>query len=281
MLPPDPYYQYDQPSQPGEVDHTGDYSTPTPTNPLPEIPGQVFYPSQGGTPLPMPYDDRDPTEQVAPAYQPPTVPVPYTERRANSVPAGLPYPPAPVYPAYQPYPLPAPAPPQIVYVRQRRPGWCSMSCSILAILLLMTCGLVGFGIYRGVTSALQTAGETIPARITLLAFCAAETNQDYSAAYQQFSSRLQQQVSVNAFTQQSQQLDQQDGVVTACARSNNSPDATTASSVTIEVNVTRTFSAASTAANADKHTLTDGTIVVVQEGSDWYIDQIATSLNLL
>jgi hypothetical protein len=142
----------------------------------------------------------------------------------------------------------------------------------------MTCGLVGLGIFRGVSSALQLASKTIPARITLTVFCTAEMNQDYHDAYHQFSSGFQQQVSEATFTQQSQQLDQQDGQITACARSNSSTDTASGKSATLQVDVSRS-SADSTGASSstDYH----GSIVFVQEGSDWHIDQIAGTLSLL
>jgi hypothetical protein len=183
------------------------------------------------------------------------------------------------HPAHvQPYVTPpvyqTPAQPQIIYVRERRPSVFSITCSILAILVLMTCGLVGLGIYRYVTSAVQLASKTIPARGTLLAFCVAEMTGNYDNAYQQFSSGLQQQVSETAFTQGSQQHDQQNGKVTACARSNSSVDTASGNTATMQVDVTR-------ASLDGTSTHYSGSIVFVQEGSDMHIDQIASALDLL
>jgi hypothetical protein len=256
MLPPDPYHQSDQPGRPDAVDHTDDYPTPPP---LP------YYRTPDNSPLPLPYDDRDATYPVTPDYQPPAIPAPYPQRAGN----GLPYAPPP---AYQP-----PVQPQIIYVRERRPSLFSISCSILSILLLMTCGLVGLGIFRGVTSALQLASKTIPARITLAVFCTAEMHQDYHDAYQQFSSLLQQQVSDDTFTQDSQQLDQQNGLITTCSRSNNSVDTGSADTATLHVDITRTITddTGTSTLNASH-----GTITFVQEGSDWHIEHIDTSLGL-
>jgi hypothetical protein len=168
--------------------------------------------------------------------------------------------------------------PQIIYVRERRPSVFSITCSILAILLLMSCGLVGLGIFRGVTSALQLASKTIPSRITLSVFCAEEVNQDYHDAYQQFSASLQQQVTESAFTQGSRQLDQQNGQITACTRSNSSVDTSSGNTATLQVDVTRTSTDNSGASSSTDY---NGSIVFVQEGSDWHIDQIAGSLVLL
>ena len=267
MLPPDPYHQSDQTDKLDAVEHIDDYPTP-PAGGWGASPGQPYYRPDVNSPLPLPYDDRDPTYEATPTSPPPALPVPYQQRPAHV----QPYAPPPLYqpPVYQP---PAQQP-QVIYVRERRPSVFSITCSIVTILVLMTCGLVGLGIFRGVTSAVQLASKTIPARITLTAFCAAETYQAYHEAYQQFSSNLQQQVSESAFMQGSQQLDQQNGKITACARSNSSVDTASGNNATLEVNVTRT---------SIDGTSTDysGSIVFVQEGNDWHIDQIASTLGLL
>jgi hypothetical protein len=181
----------------------------------------------------------------------------------------------PIYhPPVQPPPVQQP---QVIYVRERRPSVFSITCSILTILLLMTCGLVGLGIYRGVTSTIELASKTIPSRFTLTFFCTAEMNQDYHDAYQQFSSGFQQQVSEATFTQESRQLDQQNGPVTACARSNSSVDAGSGNTATLQVDITRTSTDSSGASSStDYH----GPIVFVQEGGNWHIDQIAGTLGL-
>jgi len=175
----------------------------------------------------------------------------------------------PVYlPPAQPYPQP------VVYVQQRRSGWLSISCSVLVIILLMTCGLVGVVIYRDITSAVGQASKTIPARFTLVFFCGAEVSQQYSTAYQQFSTDLQQQVAADKFTQDSQQLDQTNGTVTACARSSSSSDIVSGSTVTMQVDVTRT-------PTVGQNNVSHGSIVLVQEGNNWRIDQIDASLGLM
>jgi hypothetical protein len=272
MLPPDPYHQSDQTDQPDAVEQTDEYPTP-PAPGRRASPSQPYYTPPGNSPLPLPYDDRDPTYQATPTYPSPAFPVPYQQRPPHMQPYA---PPPPVHhpPVYQP---PAQQP-QVIYVRERRPSLFSITCSILTILLLMTCGLVGLGIFRGVTSSLQLASKTIPSRFTLTVFCAAEMNQDYHNAYQQFSSSLQQQVSESAFTQGSQLLDQQNGQVTACTRSNSSVDTGSGNTATLQIDVTRT-STDSTGASSptDYH----GSIVFVQEGNDWHIDQIASTLGLL
>jgi hypothetical protein len=267
MLPPDPYHQSDEIDQPDAVERTGEYPTP-PAPGRRASPSQPYYTPPGNSPLPLPYDDRDPTYQSMPTYLPPAFPAPSQERPAHV----QPYAPPPVHqpPVHQP---------QVIYVRERRPSLFSITCSILAILLLMTCGLVSLGIFRGVTSSLQLASKTVPSRITLTVFCAEETNQDYHDAYQQFSSNLQQQqVSESAFIQGSHQLDQENGQITACARTDSSVDSGSGNSATLQVDVTRTSTDnTGTSSSTDYH----GSIVFVQEGSNWHIDQIASTLGLL
>jgi hypothetical protein len=266
MLPPDPYHHSDKTDQPDAVERTDEYPTP-PAGGWRASPSQLYNTPPGNSPLPLPYEDGDPTYQAMPTYPPPALPAPYQERPAHV----QPYAPPPVH-------QPPVQPPQIIYVRERRPSLFSITCSILAILLLMTCGLVGLGIFRGVTSSLQLASKTVPSRITLTVFCAAEMNQDYHDAYQRFSSSLQQQVSESAFTEGSQQLDQENGQITACARSNSSVDIGSGNSATLQVDVTRgSIDNTGASSSTDYH----GSIVFVQEGSDWHIDQIASTLGLL
>jgi hypothetical protein len=270
MLPPDPYHQSDQTDQPDVVEQTDEYPTP-PAPGRRASPSQPYYTPPDNSPLPLPYDDSDPTYQATPTYPSSALPVPYQQRPAHV----QPYAPPPVYqpPVYQP---PAQQP-QIIYVRERRPSLFSITCSILTILLLMTCGLVSLAIYLGVTSSLQLASKTIPSRITLTVFCAAEMNQDYHYAYQQVSSNLQQQISESTFTQESQQLDQEDGPVTACARSNSSVDTASGNTATLQVDVTRTSTdSTGTSTPTNYH----GSIVFVQEGNNWHIDQIGSTLGL-
>jgi hypothetical protein len=275
MLPPDPYHQSDQSDQPDAVEQTDDY--PTPPSPGGRArASQLYYTPPDNSPLPLPYDDRDPTYQSMPTPPPPALPVPNQQRPARMQPYVQP----PIYhPPAQPPPVQQPPaqPPQVIYVRERRPSVFSITCSILTILLLMTCGLVGLGIFRGATSAVELASKTIPSRFTLTFFCMAEMNKDYHNAYQQLSSGFQQLVSETTFTQESRQLDQQNGPVTACARSNSSVDTGSGNTAMLQVDVTRTSTDSTGASSStDYH----GSIIFVQEGGNWHIDQIAGTLGL-
>ena len=138
----------------------------------------------------------------------------------------------------------------------------------------MTCGLLGLAIFHGVATVLETAGKTVPARITIVTFCYDETIHDYNSAYQQFSSQLQQQMSESDFESGSNQLDEQVGGITTCSRADSSKDATDGNTVTIDVDVSRISSSGTS-------TATHGSIVVVEEGSDWRINGIDTTLDLL
>jgi hypothetical protein len=171
------------------------------------------------------------------------------------------YPPPPIY--VQPPPQP-----QIVYVPERRPSWFSISCRILAIVLLMACGLIGLGIFRGVTSFLDALSKTVPARLTVVDFCNHVQSQDYQSAYADLSSQLQQQVSASAFQQTSQALDLEHGSITGCTQSNTSSDTVNGDTVTIALNVSR---------GSIYYT---GNVEVVKQGNDWRINAIDTSLDL-
>ena len=291
MRPPD---QSDNPSNPDNSDDSAVYDAYDNGGGAPLSP---YHAPQDNTPLPLPYDDLDPTYQQPPTYQPPVYQQPQpqpptysrTQRATSGPPPMLPVPyqqngqPVLPYPppiTYQAAPQPYPAP--VVHVHQRR-SWFSITCSVLLILLLMFCGLVGVGIYNGVVNAghaLQTAGVTLPAYGTLVAFCGAEQTQQYGAAYQQFSSQLQQQITEDQFTQHAQQLDQQNGAITSCGQHSGSNATVNGNSVTIVVDITRTYGG-DTGANAGKHQAFQGNITLIQEGNDWHINQIDTSLGLV
>jgi|GEM_PF-1127600 hypothetical protein len=292
MRPPD---QSDTTGNTSNTDDSAAYNDDG-TAPLP--PYSPHHAPQDDTPLPLPYDDLDPTYQQPPTYRPPVYqqppPHPPTYSRTQRATSGqqqpmlpvpyqhngqpvLPYPPPIIYQA-APQPIPAP----VVHVHQRR-SWFSITCSVLVILLLMFCGVIGVGIYNGVVNAghaIQTAGATLPAYGTLVTFCGAEQTQQYGLAYQQFSSQLQQQITEDQFTQHAQQLDQQNGTITSCGQHSGSNATVSGNSVTIEVDVTRTFGS-DAGGNAGKHQAFQGNITLVQEGNDWHINQIDTSLGLV
>ena len=177
MFPPDPYGQFDEQPTPDATQRPDSQPTTVPRTPSQSHP--YHEPRAGGAPLPLPYDDYDPTYKDTPPHQPPV----YQEQQPSTYPEAEPTPRGlrrifrarqprasrgQVYappPNYQPPIVYQPQPPpqqQIIYVRERRPSFFSISCSILAILLLMACGLTGVVIYRGVTNALQT----VPANVT-------------------------------------------------------------------------------------------------------------------
>jgi len=269
MLPPNPPDPYNQSGQTGATEHFDTHSAPAsgqgPGTPHP------YRGAQADTPLPLPYDDYDPTYQTPPPRPPqpsPTYPeaglIPYGQPPAHPVPyqqhgrGGQAYAPPPIY--VQPPPQP-----QVIYVPERRPSWFSLSCRILAIILLMACGLIGLGIFRGVTSFLETESKAVPAHITVSAFCAEVQSQNYQSAYGDLSSQLQQQVSESDFQQTSQALDHEHGYITNCTPSNDTVNGNT---VTFAVNVSR---------GSIYYT---GNVELVQQGSDWRINEIDTSLDL-
>ena len=73
----------------------------------------------------------------------------------------------------------------------------------------MACGLTGVVIYRGVANALKT----VPANLTVAAFCIDESTHNYSGAYQEFSTGLQQEITESNFQSDNNGFDQQDGFI--------------------------------------------------------------------
>jgi hypothetical protein len=283
MFPPDPYGQFDEQPLPDATEQPDTQPTAVPRNPTQSHP--YHEPRAGGAPLPLPYDDYDPTYQDTPPHQPPV----YQEQQPSTYPGAEPnsrglrrifrarqprasggqvYAPAPHYQApivYQPQPPPQQ---QIIYVRERRPSFFSISCSILAILLLMACGLTGIAVYRGVIYALQTA----PANIIMTGFCTYESNQLYGQAFNLLSSDLQQRFQGGESTFQSDNVgfNQTDGFITSCGQTSNSSDAVNGDSVRIEVTVTRRGGSS-----------VNGYFDVQKQGNAWYITHIDSQLNLV
>jgi hypothetical protein len=281
MFPPDPYGQFDEQPLPDATQRPDSQPTTVPRTPSQSRP--YYEPRAGGAPLPLPYDDYDPTYQETPPHQPPV----YQEQQPSTYPEAEPTPHGlrrifrarqprasrgQVYappPNYQPPIVYQPQPPpqqQIIYVRERRPSFFSITCSILAILLLMTCGLAGVVIYRGVANALQT----FPANVAVGEFCLDESTHNYSGAYQEFSTSLQQEITESSFQSDNNGFDQTDGFITSCARSSNSSDTVSNDSVKIEVTVTR-----------DGSSNESGYMIVVKQGNDWRISYIDAVLNLV
>ena len=283
MFPPDPYGQFDEQPSPdaNERPHTQPTTVPRHAAQPP------YYESRaGGDPLPLPYDDYDPTYQETPPHQPPVYQEQQTPTYPEAEPAprshrwifrgkqrgsrGQAYAPPPNYqtpPVYQSQPPPQQ---QIIYVRERRPSLFSISCSILSILLLMACGLLGLAVFRGVTGALQSAGKTIPANLAVASFCVDESTRNYSGAYQLLSSSLQQLINESDFANDNNGFDQQDGFISGCARSTNSSDTVNGDSVTIVVTVTRSNGSS-----------VSGNFIVEKQGSSWVISHIDEVLNLV
>jgi len=113
-------------------------------------------------------------------------------------------------------------------------------------------------------------------------FCQAESTQDYTTAYSELSSSLQQQYSQSQFTQDGQQHDNTQGPITTCTPGLPTLNGSTA---TITVTVTRTLAptpdSSGTAAPAQTANAS-GQISLVQDSSGtWQVNSVDSSLAML
>jgi hypothetical protein len=179
-----------------------------------------------------------------------------------------PQPGAQPYPPYQPYPgqyAPPPMPPK----RSNRTLWIVLG-SVGAALILI-CGVCAFAVIALGGQIGKALGPVVGASVTLSNFCLAEQEQDYSTAYGQFSSSLQDRLPEETFITNAQTHDTSDGKVTDCSTSSSGSGSTSISSdtVVLTLRVIRVDSPATT-----------GSVTLVKEGNNYKIDSIDPSLNL-
>jgi limonene-1,2-epoxide hydrolase len=121
------------------------------------------------------------------------------------------------------------------------------------------------------------------AQQTVNNFCDSVSTQDYTSAYSNLSSSLQQQYSQAQFTQDNQNHDRTLGKVTTCTP--QGVPSVNGSSASITVMVTRTLAptpnSSGTAAPTETASAT-GQITLIQDSSgNWVITGIDSSLNML
>jgi hypothetical protein len=223
-----------------------------------------------------PNDPTDPNIQRAPEYPPQPeyyAPAPgyptYTQGNPPTQPS-QPYPqPVPQpYPPYQPYPgqyAPPPMPPKT----SNRTLWIVLGSVGGALLLLcITCSVVAVALGGQIG---KQFGPAFGAAYTVGTFCAAEQNQDYSTAYAQFSSNLQNQLTSDQFASAAASHDAGNGKVTSCATDSSNPNGTSISDnqVTFTLRIQR--------ANGPT---TTGSVTLVKENGDFKIDSLDASLGL-
>jgi len=109
-------------------------------------------------------------------------------------------------------------------------------------------------------------------------FCAYETNKDYASAYRQLSTNLQSQVSEQRFISDNQARDTTLGPVVGCSlasQPSSSLDQVPASPIILTLNIWLGSTAGNTAP-----VNRSGDLTMVEEGTDWKVDAIDSTLQL-
>lgn len=235
-----------------------------------------------------PYDPDGPTENVPPPYAPsppyPVYPPPYPGAAPGQPYAQQPpYGPPPMYPAYPGYPPPLPQ------KKSNTVLWIVLGVVGGIVLLCIICSVGGILLAR---SAFQSPffGATIAAS----EFCQDEELQQYDSAYTLFSPKLQSQFTQDAFVSRAQELDTENGAISACTPSPGQIGDTSATfSLTVErggatpaattgpgLTPTSTVSSATPTTTASSATTTTGSITLVNANGSWQVDAIDQSLGL-
>lgn len=236
-----------------------------------------------------PNDPTDPNISRTPEYPPqpeyyaqaPGYPT-YTQGNPPTQPS-QPYPPQPApqaYPPYQPYPgqyAPPPMPPK----KSNRTLWVVLG-SIGGVLLLLCVACSVLAVVLGGQIGKQL-GPVFGASTTLVNFCTAMQEQDYTTAYAQFSTDLQGRVTEDEFTTNATKLDADQGRVTNCSTSSSASSSGDSNgptisddSVTLDVGITRSGGASS----GETNNTTSGLFTFTKEGSAFKIDTIASIFEL-
>jgi hypothetical protein len=218
-----------------------------------------------------PNDPTDPNIQRTPDYPPQPeyyAQAPGYPTYAQGYPPTPPAQPQQPYPPYQPYPGQY-APPPMPQKQSNRTLWIVLG-SVGAALVLI-CGVCAFAVIALGGQIGKALSPTIGASVTLANFCAAMQNQDYSQAYAQFSTSLQEQLTEDQFTTIAAGQDTASGTVTSCSTdsSNSSRTSISDTQATLPVRIERSTGLAIT-----------GDVTMVKEGGTFKIDRLDLSFNL-
>jgi hypothetical protein len=226
-----------------------------------------------------------------PGYPPttPAQPGPYGQPGYPAQPQGFPQAGAPTpYPYPYPYPhAPAPMPPK----QSNKALWITLS--VIGGFLILSCIAGSVLIFYSVRGVAGTIENTIAPLATAASFCTDEARQEYTAAYNLFSSSLQAQESQDAFTQASQQHDSAEGQVTTCipaTRGRNAPSVS-GNTATITIEMVRGGSSPDSSyatptpggygGTSTTGTTYTGDLTLIKEDGVWKIDSIDSSLPIL
>jgi hypothetical protein len=137
--------------------------------------------------------------------------------------------------------------------------------------LLLICGVCTFAAIALGGQIGKQFGPAFGAAYTVGTFCVAMQDQDYSTAYAQFSSNLQNQLTSDEFASNAATHDTENGKVTNCATDSSDPNGTSISDnqVTFTLRVQRANGPAAT-----------GSVTLVKENGDFKIDSLDASLGL-
>lgn len=213
-----------------------------------------------------PYPPTTPAQQPYPAAPQPPYP-PYSYPPAYGQP-GAPG----AYPPPYPYPYPYPPMPPQQPKQSHKALWITLS--ILGGVILLSCiacsAFAAISLNRVGKQITSSLGPTLTAQ----EFCSDMEIQDYDSAYSLFSANLQSQVTSDQWSAKNQARDLSDGQVSACTVMPNS-NLPQGGRANLQIQITRNGDTSSTATGSQT-----GVLTIIQEGSQWKIDNIDASLGL-
>ena len=183
----------------------------------------------------------------------------------------------PVLPSPYYYVSPAPR-------RSLKALWISLAVALVCVVLICgACSLLTLGAFQTFTSGI-ISGDQVPATLRPVVeaanFCSYEINRDYHDAYAQLSARLLSQVTEQQFVSDNQAREAAEGPLVGCSAApslGSTPSSSPSSSgMTLELNTW----AGPITGNAPPVNQS-GTMTMVQEGGEWKVDAIDSSLQLL
>jgi hypothetical protein len=155
---------------------------------------------------------------------------------------------------------------------------------IAAVLVVAAVLCVGGGLaFSSFFGLVNHSLSTSLASFTVNEFCLDEETHDYTSAYSLLSTNLQQQVSESQFISDGQQHDSELGPISMCTQQ-GSLVSTSGNVKLATVNITRmltpTPDATGSAPSPQPNTYS-GQVTLVDEASQWRVDQVDSALNML
>jgi hypothetical protein len=152
-----------------------------------------------------------------------------------------------------------------------------ITLSILGGVILLSCvacsAFAAISVNRLGKQITSSLGPTLTAQ----EFCSDMEIQDYDSAYSLFSANLQSQITSDQWNAKNQARDLHDGQVTTCTVLSNS-NLPQGGRANIQIQITRNSDTPSTSTTITGSQT--GVLTIIQEGSQWKIDNIDVSLDL-